>query len=237
MNNVDLFLKQIKSENTSVKVFVPSLRKYVEFTPITVQQQKNIIKDTLSGVSGNIQLQRTLNNIIVDNNTGDDVITIIDRCAILTQLRIAYLGREVNVGNKKGTLQLITPEALKDKVYPIEKTITDVLIVTLQAPTLIRDSGYVSFLTTNKEFINPGDLVNDLYVAEVAKFITTITLGDNTVEPGIADSLRIVNELPTTLITKIMKFIKVIKDIDNTWLITTTGDQVQLGTQFFNDPV
>lgn len=234
MSQVDLFLKQLKSEAANlVPVFIPSLNKTMNFTPITVQQQKNIIKNTLGGVNGNLQLQVTLNNIILDNATeyAHDI-TILDRSAILIQLRTAYLGTKVA---DSGELKQVLPAQF---TYPDTEEITEEgITVTVGIPVLSRDSNYITFMTSGKVYGNPGDLVNEMYITEVAKFITKISFKDIVIEPSMADGLRIVNELPTKLITKIMLYIKKIKDIDNEWLITKSGKQVILGTQFFNDPV
>jgi hypothetical protein len=237
MSDVADFLKLIETDiNNKLSVYIPTSGQVAVFKPITVQQQKAIIKDTLSGVNGNINIQRTLNDIITYNNQSDVNICIADRCAILVQLRTAYLGTTVtDTSGKKGTLKPVLHERV---VLPATTVVeSDGIKATLSIPSLAKDSLYITELTNGKEYTNPGDLVNEMYIAEIAKFIETVEFKGISATPGIRDSITIASQLPTTLITKIMNFIKVVKDADNQFLITTEKGQVQLGSQFFNDPV
>lgn len=239
MSNIDSFLKLVKSDQDLVSVWIPSKSAEYKFKPITVSQQKLIIKDTLSGVNGQLLMQKTFNDIIEDNyfDEEDYAFTMLDRSAILSQLRSAYLGSGATDTTGKVAI-LVDPREVKTSLHSTTERITsNGITVTVEIPTLKRDSNFITLLTSSKTFTNPGDLVNDLYITELAKFITRVEFNEVNFEPTISETLRLVNELPTKLITQIMKFIKQVKDIDNQYLISASGTQIQLNTQFFNDPV
>lgn len=237
MSNIDAFLKLVKEQEIiAVDVHVPSVNRIVKFKPITVQQQKNIIKDTLSGVKGNLQIQKTMNDIICDNILEDIDINVVERSVILSQLRVAYLGVRVMVDGKRETIKL-APQDPIDKELLIKQISCNGITAFVESPTLKRDSSYITMLTAGREFDNPADLINEMYSYEVAKYIRKFEYGGQSYDLTASDGVAVVNSLPTKLVVDVMKFIKNGKDFDNTALITTEGNQVILNSSFFNDPV
>jgi hypothetical protein len=232
-NNINDFLKLLDETNKNdvIKVYVPSLKQEVNCKPLTVPQQKEVIKAVLNGVKGNIMLPKVFNNIILENIQGDIIPSIIDKNSILVQMRQASLGTAIF--NEKGEKTTLVYK-FNDINVDLSTTIEDHGIkVTLEVPDIKKDNEYFNAIDT-KTYENAGDVVNDLYIHEVAKFIAKIEFLGNTAIPNIRDSIQIVNKLPLSINDKILKYIKSVKDYDNAALIAEDGTQIELTAKFFN---
>ena len=237
-NNLNEFISLIDEEvDTKVDVRVPSKLKDYKFEQITVDQQKRLIKGTLGGVKGNMMLTKTFNNIIIGNCETNTDFLITDRNAILVQLRIASLGTKVTDNNGHTTTLNEDAIAAYLKGLPITNGVVDYkgITVTLEVPTLAKDQKYFS-LFEDKEYDNAGDIVNDMYAAEAAKFIKAVTYGDTTVTPNPKDSIKLVGKLPLALNVKIVEFVKQAKEYDASFMKATNKVDVTLSAKFFNAP-
>lgn len=232
MSDIKSLLDKLGQEaDKTVSVYVPLCVHEVEFKHITVPQQKQIIKATLNGVKGNMLLPRVFNRIILENGPQGFMPSILDRQAILVQLRIASIGNAVvDDDGEETTIEFNLPENLTPSTGSVsEGTIT----VSLHAPDLQKDSVYYNMLENNN-YDNAGDIVNDLYLYEAAKFITKIEVGDDSAEPTPKESIRLIEELPLSLNTKILDFIKELKKNDNEVLKLSNGKIATLNAKFFN---
>lgn len=232
MSNINDFIKLLDiNVNENVNVFVPSLGETVGCKPFTVPQQKEVIKSTLNGIKGNITLPRVFNNIVLENLQTDKVPLIVDRNAILVQLRIMSLGTVIyDDSGEKTDLQF------KEEELPIPSstTINDSgITVTLSIPTVKKDNEYINILE-GREYETAGDIVNDLYIFEVAKYIDKIEFQGQAASPSVKDSIVLVNKLPLSLNDKILQYIKTVKDYENTVLTAENGSPVSLNARFFN---
>lgn len=231
MSNINDFLKLIdENAQESVKVFVPSALNNVECKLLTVPQQKEVIKSTLNGVRGNITLPKVFNRIILEN-IKDVVPTLIDRNPILIQLRTASLGTVIydDKGDKT--------DLEYDKKIPVVSTTTTItdngITVDLKVPDLKKDNEYFTILE-GRTYDNAGDIVNDLYLFEAAKFVERVEFQGEEAKPNVKDSIVLVHKLPLSLNDKILKFIKTIKDYENQILTAKNGSQITLNARFFN---
>jgi hypothetical protein len=238
MSNVHDFLKEISEKvDTIVPVFVPTRDETMAYQQITVQQQKKIIKNTLEGVQGNLRLPQIFNSIICDNHLEGNTLTIADRNAIIVQLRIAAVGTAVV--DDSGNATELDPDKIKSQ--------TEVPLIMgnrfeykgikayVSVPTIAKDNQYFRLLE-NRAFGTAGDIVNELYIHETAKFIEKVEFEDLSIEPNPKESVELVNKLPLALNNKVLEFIKGVKDYDNRFLIAKNGAQLGLNARFFNTP-
>lgn len=232
MSNINDFIKLLDTNvNETFKVYVPSLKQEVDCTSFNVPQQKEVIKCTLNGIKGNISLPKVFNNIILENVKSGDVPILTDRNSILVQLRIKSLGDVIYDEKSELTTLKYTP---KDLPFETTKVIEDSGIsVTLVVPTLKKDNEYYNILDT-KTYDNAGDVVNDLFLYEIAKFIEKIEFKGETAQPSTRDSIQLVTKLPLSLNDKILHYIKTIKDYENSVLTADNGSQIALNARFFN---
>jgi hypothetical protein len=238
MSQLQDFLKQIKDNvQTDVKVYVPSKGVETEFKQITVPQQKSVIKNTLDGVTGNLQLPSVFNRIIIENCIDKSDVLITDRNAIMTQLRIASIGAELV--DDDGNMTTLSLDKIIARATEKLNTTTNVVFegidVNLQVPNLVKDQKFFK-LIAEKVMGSAGDIVNELYVHEAAKFITTISYNGIVIEPEPKDAVRLIDELPLKLNSQILNFVKTVKKYDNDFLIADNGSQITLNARFFNTP-
>lgn len=239
MSKVNDFLKLVnETVPNTVDVFVPSCDKYITFSNITVAQQKRIIKSTLDGITGNIQLPMAFNLIIKETCREDGVgasVLISDRNAIIVQLRMAALGADVvNDADEATKLKHVQDDI---ESTPIETIVeSNGIYVTLNVPTLAKDQLFFKILEDSSNLVTPGGIVNELYITEAAKFITTVKLGDTELSPNPKESIKLINELPLALNAKILDFVKATKKFDNDFLIAEDGSQLTLNARLFNTP-
>jgi len=239
MSKLTDFISLIDEEvDTSVNVCVPSNLKDYSFEQITVTQQKRLIKGTLSGVKGNIMLLKTFNDIIMANCETDVDFLITDRNAILVQLRIASLGTRVTDDN--GNTTSLNEDMIG--AYLKEPPITDGRVtykgieVQLKTPTLKTDQKFFN-LFEDKEYDNAGDVVNDLYAAEAAKFIKSVTIGDTSLASiPPKEAVKLIDNLPLALNVKIVDFVKQAKEYDAMFLKATNKSDIVLSAKLFNAP-
>ena len=233
MSNINDFLKLLETNNSeTVKVYVPSLDCEVDCKPFTVPQQKSVIKAMLNGVKGSVALPKVFNNIVQENIDSSVIPLISDRNAVLVQLRIKSLG-SVIYDDKSAKTELVY---YKEKCPKIETSATIVdngITINLSIPTIKKDNEYYNLLD-EKTYDNAGDIVNDLYLYEVAKYISSIEFQGASAQPTARESITLVNKLPISLNDKILRFIKSVKDADNFVLTATNGSQIPLNAKFFN---
>ena len=66
--SVSGFLEKLEKLNEDkVKIYVPSIKKSIETTPLTLKQQKDLISSALDGLRGALNFNKTLNDIIIKN--------------------------------------------------------------------------------------------------------------------------------------------------------------------------
>ena len=241
MSSAKDLIAQLKSATVdTVSVFIPSLGSYHEFKPITVKQQKELIKQSLNGLVGTLKLTTLFNKIIKENNVEGFDVPISDRNAILAQLRVHSLGRVAY--DSKGEKQTLASNFLLPFNDDLIEEIEDSGIkVTIIIPSLEVDNAYfnniIKSIEQNINGIKPDDIVIKTYIAEISKFINTIEFNGVVYDNSGVLPDEVVELLPTTLINKITDSVKKIKEFDNSFITFENGDIAVLNARFFCDTV
>ena len=231
-------LKEIRDSNL-IDVYVPSLGSYVKFKQLSVKQQKDLIKTGLEGALSGIYLDNVINNIIIDNNTSSNKLLVTDKISIIFALRVSSLGTSYRTDNS--TINL-TPIMDKQLIFNLQEskelTFNNLIQVNLNVPTIEKDiltnNSQLTELTGNKE-LKISDAIGSLYVYEVVKFISSVKIdGDllsfDSIQPK--DMVRIVESLPATLNSEIIKFIQEFRAKENDFLTIDT-ETVTMDARFF----
>jgi hypothetical protein len=127
----------------SYNVFVPSLKEYVTFKPLLVNQFKDLINESYKLPFLNIGFNLSLNKIIKDNIVTDTVLTEFDKAVIALYIR------------KNDTL-------LETNIPP------NIKIPSIKAPTLERENSYLNYA---KSLLENNATTDELLVAEITKYI------------------------------------------------------------------
>ena len=236
-----------------VQVYVPTLGEEISFKPLSVKQQKTILSSGVDSEVENLSFSNTANQLILDNCLSNkDKITTIDRPSILYQLRANSLGNVYKMVSGNETIEIDINEHI-EKIKTIEvpedlsfKTSVDTLEITGRVPTLKTDTSFnVEFtriaknIRNSKRGLTMVDIIGDIYIYEMAKFLTSIQLNDNRIDllkirPDQAVS--VFENLPMTASIKVSEKIKKLREIESQ--STTYGDGVQLpfdASLFTND--
>lgn len=238
MNSAKDLIAQLKgADQETIKVFVPSLQAWHPFTPISVKQQKELIKQSLNGLIGTLKLTLIFNHVLRDNNVDKVPLIITDRNAILVQLRVASLGLVAydSASNK----QTLKNDVEKPAIWSESETSANGVVVKLRTPSIDRDNLYFTNLIKQLEqnSIKSDELIVKVYTSEIAKFIDTISFnGVDYENTGILPE-EVIESLPTTLINAITGGIRDVKDYDNTFIQFENDDFAILNARFFCDTI
>lgn len=191
---IDSILKKLddKAKARTMSIWVPSLKKHVQFRRLTLAQQKSLIKSSIQenmlklDFSGNIY--GIIKNNVVSKNINVDEFNIIDKICIGVAYRSKDINNEYGFYTDEGFFEV----DLNDILANIEKIDTqdtfiakdienEKIIITIQIPTLLSDKELNKLLLKKYADIPDNDddikdMLTDLYIYEAAKYITRVTI-------------------------------------------------------------
>ena len=238
--HVSGFLKKLEKLNKdTIKIYVPSIKKSIETTPLTLKQQKDLISSALDGLRGALNFSKTLNDIII-NNTGNKDFKIYDKFPFIINLRRQSLGNKVKVDKKIIDLDDVisniknTPFKIKDEHIVTLKTLT----VHLRVPTLSEESIITS---KGEQDVNPKDDVTKegigtLYMLEIIKYIDKLVIEDEEIDFNkirINDRIKLIEELPLVMYNELADYIDTINQY-LTDILTIDETVVPIDARFFD---
>lgn len=209
-------LDQTQSTNT-YDVFVPVLQEYFKFKPLTVNQQKQIIAASAVSATRAYQtpFKEAVKKVISENSPELPVNNLLkyDIDAILVQIRSKTFGSEYKTD--KGILNLdLLIEKYKQldlsKIFGVVPEPEELGIkLTLGVPTYAKEIDYEKLVSKpiENDTQRLGNILSDVYVIEIAKHISAITITDKSFNlyqttPNIA--LSIVEKIPSSLFTVVL---------------------------------
>lgn len=230
----DTFISKIKQISASNKIdcFLRSSNTSVSLLPLSIKQQKDIIKTAMDVITSPITFSNITTEIINNNLTTKTSISILDKPLILLALRANSLGNEVLINVENDRVKADISQNLNFKapanLDSINKVVTlDKIEITLKVPTI--DEDYKVNLECKKALDNKKskddekfkDLVGELYIYEVSKFIDTVKiLTDDKVEEvkfsniSVQQGVETLEALPMVLTNKIVDVISKIRQIE-----------------------
>ena len=253
--------------DNAIAAWCPVTCESLNFKPLSVSQLKRFVEYQLAaakdeiGVIPQLNMAKSLNSVIgdncIDNEDALKTLTIIDRDAIIVQLRAnikntaditggddetvtVNLGEVVtNIKGKKASQKLTS----KTKVF---KSSTGKITLGLRIPTIARDQ-FVN--ETFKRKIQPKlkkgkeqvqkdleKILSELYLLELSKYIETLELtkGDGAAKLTFDDSslfqnIQLLEKLPSNIVSEISTFVADIKAFrDSLICYTDSGNDVPL---------
>jgi len=238
--SVSGFLEKLgKINDDKVKVFLPSLKKTIEVTPLTLKQQKDLISSALDGVKGAFFFNKTLNDIII-NNSGNNDLKSYDKLPIIAHLRKHSLGNKVKIDEKIIDLDVAiknfktTPLNIKDEHIVELKT----LKVYLRVPTLSEEN--MIFKKGEQDADSDRSSTREglglLYMLELLKYIDKLEIEEEEVDFSkikIKDRIELVEELPLTMYKGISKYIESMNAYTNE-IMTVDETVIPIDVRFFD---
>ena len=251
MSNVSDFLKQLDTLNvqTSVDVYIPSLKRTVKFKPLNLKQQKNLLKSSVEDILTKLSFTTSFYSIILENileTININELYVFDRIAIAITLRNnAIDSNYIQNGSVYDLQSLINsyPSIDIDQSILCGRVEIQNLVVELEAPRLSTDRDISSaILNKMKSTGSTSDvrtLIGELFINEVIKFIKNVTFknetGDNILvfnDIKLDERLVITEKLSTAVTNQILDFIKKYRDFEN--LFSKIGNNfIEIDGSFF----
>lgn len=260
MTEIKDILSALKSldETTGFDVFIPSLQKEVKFKQLTTEQLKRILKSVVDSPIYNTEFTLSFNNIIkencLDTNISINDFTVYDKIFILLKTRIESISENYNYSFTKEekeennlnvekvlvNLTNIYQSAVENcETLPEELIEVDQCTIKCNLPSLSTENKLEKELHKNVkiEVESPEELRNiigETFINEVTKFISSVKVSDQSIELSNIDfknRIKIVEQLPTNLINKVIKYIESYRNITKNILnftVSVKNEQDQL---------
>lgn len=222
-----------------VEVYVPSQEATVKFKQLSVKQQKDLIKTGLDGALAGATINNVFNDIIEENTLEECAFNVFDKAPIITALRVHAFGGEYTEGDTKLDLSKLINKQLVLNVDTVATVVfQEVVIIELRVPSLKLDTyinnAIIAKLKGNQN-VEVGDAVGSMYVHEIVKFISSVTVGGDVVDfakSSVKECMQVVESLPAKLLTDIVDFIQLFRDREAEFM-TIDGTPVALDARMF----
>ena len=197
-------LSAIRDEN-HVSVSLASNNAVVDFLPISVLQQKQIINSISNSAIDNLRITNALNKIILDN--------VVHQANQNNAAYIRSLDRDIILLALDADSESDVSDMHLDAAHFNSTCINyrDVITVWVQSPSLFSDSSWNSEFIKLNENKDAADLTAEFFVCDIVKHITQLKIKDQTVVFDDISSYtlycQIIEMLPADLNKMITKFI------------------------------
>ena len=245
--NVGNILSRLNEINQSnlVSVYIPSAKKEMTFKPLSVKQQKDLIKSGLDGALAGLTISNVINQIIIDNSSEKYNFLVIDKIPIILSLRMQSFGPDVKI-----------KEDDKEVVYDLQKILSEELEFTNSEKTTVSlgesaisvelemlsleddikiNTFQLEKLRKNKQD-ELSDTVGSLFLYEILKFISKLTVNVDEVDmknAPLKDRLTVVENIPAVLNNQILDYIQTFRKNEMDY-ITVDGNTLPIDARLFS---
>lgn len=256
--STEVLLQKLKEYQPSlIPVYIPSLKKTINFKPLNIKQQKEIIKSSFDKNIPGITFGMVLNNIINENSTENIDYLVIDRPAISLQLRKNIYGNDIvatsseDADEPETTVSLTIDEIINNvttlTIPEAVKTFSvDVIEVGLSIPVLSVDTKVNKEAQKNLSYLveqtnGVKDLVSELFLYELVKFVNYINIGESKAvfkELSVSQQIQIVESLPAFINKQILDFIENTRSFERKYTTTTKNNKeynLTIDASFFSN--
>ena len=241
LNDILSKLNEINFEDT-VNVFIPSLQRTVSFKPLSLQQQKEILKSGISSEIFNLLEFNVIFNAIIDQNSLEkNNYRLLDKPVIAFALRNKFTTQLLESEDKQIDTKIFIDKKLNVEASAFEDFFIEEgsLKITAQAPNIAIDQ-IVSKMQLGKikkaSNIDLTNIIGEMYVFEILKYIKTIQIGELQQDMSlltIEDRLKLIEQLPASIITKLNALIaEKFKNPEEEYL-TAEGVKLTLDARLF----
>ncbi len=216
-------LKKYNEENYTKDLYIPSLERTVKFYTLTAKHQKDIIHATLDNPILNLIFHEKVYNIIKElcsESQFVDSFTVLDKDAILIQLRYYYVSKKYEGVDMAPVISFIKKMKL-DLSAKIEED--DGIRIQFQIPSILQERNILKQYSKGKNIsISTSDqdeirkLVSDAYILEIIKYVNKVQLISNEAVVDFTkhkydDNVKIVDLFGKHVCDKVHNFINTTK--------------------------
>jgi len=227
-------LKEINNSNL-ISVYVPSAKKELKFTPLSVKQQKDLIKSGMDGTMSGLTISNIINDIILNNCTETHSFLVTDKFPIILALRKQSFGSNFTLKEDDKEVDFNLDDILNKNlvftyennvIIPLEGTEIQVFlnVVSLEDDTKINNNQIDKSRKAKDEEIS--ETIGSIFLYEILKFITKLKIGDEELDLTtlpIKDRINVIESIPATLNNKILDYIQKFRKEENDFITTKDG--------------
>lgn len=206
-----------------LSIYVPSAGGEQPFSPLTVKQQKQLLASGVDTDFENLSFMNTINDIIVENCKTDITLLTSDKPLIVLQLRQHAIGNILKIIHDDTEYMINLQEHVNrcksiDGTQSIDMHVShDVINLTCRTPDLKTDTAYNKQFTkkvqkeSGKNGLRITDIIGEIYVSELVKYIESIAVGDDVIRPlvdiDVSSVIDIFEKLPIQVSNKLSKLV------------------------------
>ena len=241
MENFNDILSQVKGLKKEITFYSPTKDKEYKIYPLSLKQQKDILENSFTSTLSLLFFNNCIFKIIKENFNGNiDDLDTVDRVSISLSLR-----KKINNTYKEGDTEVNLSEIIEKNKLPVSFNTKEVVCsdftFKLKKPNLVLDNKINNIILRKYKSDkitedNINNIVSDLYVYELVKFIDEVHFGENIikVEENINNTLKILNEIDSDNFKEVFDYINVLRDIENNLTkIPNSNDNISLTPDFF----
>lgn len=226
MSDINDIIAQINADKKKLTFYSNTKKTNIEILPLTLSQQKKIMEYSYEGYLAVIYFNSIIYDILKENVQTDAPLDTIDRVCACIALR-CHLGKEYQY---EGNIIDIEKHIEKNKTIEIDIQPTTIshenIVFNVELPTLETDNKINKLLVTkyNNKKPTTSQLISDLYVYEILKFIKSFTFNEKTinVDNNYTETLKLLYQLDTVYFDKIIEYINEVREKEQ--LFTNTED-------------
>lgn len=243
MSQVTNILTKLKdiSDTNLVDIYVASQARIVKFRQLSIKQQKDLFKTGLDGVAAGITLSEEITNIIFNNSMEDIDFSVFDKLPIILKLRANALGTNC-VLNNDNNQKVINFDCLLNKNIELPDEDKKHIVfeseieLNISYPTLSKDSKINrSHIDKARKQEGISDAIGNLYIYEIAKYIDSITIGNENINCNllaVKELINIIENLPAKLNEEVLNFMSKLRKTEEEFL-TVSNNVIIIDSRFF----
>ena len=245
-DNFNSLLKQIESNRKNVVAYSPTLQDDIELKSLTVDQQ-SVILDSISDISLLqvnpiyliIKFNTNFNNIIKQNTDNEvfEKMTSVDRANIIISFR-KEISDEIEQDDEIIDLSKILDRNKSIDIIDFNEVIEkDGFKFKVSVPLLSEDT-IVNKILSKKLKDNPSssNLVSDIYLYEILKFVDSIQFEDNEEVQIKKDfkNLQLLKKINLSTLSPVIKFIEKVRSYEEEFItVPSSQDKLLLTPDLF----
>jgi len=244
--SVSSILSKLNDLNNSnlISVYVPSARKEMSFKPLSVKQQKDLIKSGLDGALSGITISNIIGEIILDNTVEKYDFLVTDKLPILIALRKQSFGNTFVLKEDDTETEFNLDDILTNKLNysfdtQVEVKLANSEVVAYVDVIKIQDDIKINEYQLEKLRKNKDEAISEtvgsMFIYEIIKFVTKILIGadelDLTTLP-IKDRLTVIESVPVTLNNSILEYIQQFRK-EEAQYVTVDGKALPIDARLF----
>lgn len=230
--NLNDIIKDLKKTEEKISIYIPSLKKDVEFTPLTLSQQKNIIDRITSSSFGIIDFYNSVYDVIKTSTLTDlNTLNTIDRINIILNFR-----KNINTNYEGIDVSKVIERNKSIQLPELKKTIvTDKYTFEVVVPSLVTDFKFNNYIITT--YRDEKTLLGKLLVNELSKFIAKFTVNEtNTVvdfsNVSIKHKFNFLEAIDSKHFKELFDYVNQIRDIE-VELVKIDETKIEIGPELF----